>query len=209
MSDTTACPARIHLLLILLAAALLPPPAIASAQGAPSQTEQGSGPQVVSPESEAAFIATTLKDEVPQSFEPSADNTGSILALAKDRVGQSGASIPDDTLFLIVDRSPAVQEMSVVYSGSNGSWQILGTTHVSTGKPGRKYHYKTPVGVFRNSADILGYRAQGTYNETMSAAWAYTGCGYGTSDGRKQMILMAGTSGRRSGWRCMPPIPFS
>jgi hypothetical protein len=66
---------------------------------------------------------------------------------------------------LLVDRSPAVQRLWVVYSIPGKPWEALGSVHVSTGKPGRKEHFRTPVGLFVNDGSILGYRALGTFNE--------------------------------------------
>ena len=74
---------------------------------------------------------------------------------------------PLDTpqIVLLVDRSPAVQRLWVVLATPGKPWEQLGSVHVSTGKPGRKEHFRTPVGVFVNDSAILGYRALGTYNE--------------------------------------------
>ncbi len=74
---------------------------------------------------------------------------------------------PLDTpqVLLLVDRSPAVQRLWVVLATPGRPWESLGSVHVSTGKPGRKEHFRTPVGVFVNDGGILGYRALGTYNE--------------------------------------------
>jgi hypothetical protein len=44
-------------------------------------------------------------------------------------------------------------------------WDVVGGTSVSTGQPGRQGYFITPTGVFQNTSAILGYRAEGTYNE--------------------------------------------
>ena len=78
------------------------------------------------------------------------------------------ANITHDRLqtILVVDRSPKVQRLWVTVASSSSPYlEVLGSVHVSTGKPGRKEHFRTPVGVFVDNAGILGYRAQGTYNE--------------------------------------------
>ncbi len=78
------------------------------------------------------------------------------------------AHVAPDTLqvVLVVDRSPKVQRLWVtVAAPGSTTLEPLGSVHVSTGKPGRKEHFRTPVGVFIDDAGILGYRAQGTYNE--------------------------------------------
>ena len=41
----------------------------------------------------------------------------------------------------------------------------MGASPVSTGKPGRLQHFKTPVGVLLNDGSEIGYRAQGTFNQ--------------------------------------------
>ncbi|MBW4024479.1 MAG: murein L,D-transpeptidase [Proteobacteria bacterium] len=68
-------------------------------------------------------------------------------------------------LVLIVDRAPTAQLLAMTLARPDGDWQVLGTMHVSTGKPGRREHFKTPVGVLLNDGSEIGYRAQGTYNE--------------------------------------------
>ena len=45
-----------------------------------------------------------------------------------------------------------------------GVWPVIGGCKVSTGRPGGREHFKTPLGAFRNSSAILGFRAQGTKN---------------------------------------------
>jgi hypothetical protein len=42
---------------------------------------------------------------------------------------------------------------------------MIGATKVSTGQAGRRDYYITPTGVFPATADFLGYRAEGTFNE--------------------------------------------
>ncbi len=75
------------------------------------------------------------------------------------------APIDAPQVVLLVDRSPAVQRLWIVLATPGRAWEALGSVHVSTGKPGRKEHFRTPVGVFDNDGAILGYRALGTYNE--------------------------------------------
>ncbi len=75
------------------------------------------------------------------------------------------ADLPTTQVVLLVDRSPAVQRLWVVLASPGMPWEQLGSVHVSTGKPGRKEHFRTPVGLFVNDSSILGYRALGTFNE--------------------------------------------
>ncbi|MBB3174537.1 hypothetical protein FHR90_002378 [Endobacter medicaginis] len=87
---------------------------------------------------------------------------GAAQAMLRDR----GVAIDRREALLIVDRAPSVQRLWVAIADPDPhEWAILGAVRVSTGKPGRKDHYKTPVGVFRLNGDVLGYRALGTKNE--------------------------------------------
>ena len=92
--------------------------------------------------------------------------TKAALAAARAMLDRAHAEPDALQVLLVVDRSPKVQRLWITV-GSPGSTVLepLGSVHVSTGKPGRKEHFRTPVGVFTNDASILGYRAQGTYNE--------------------------------------------
>ncbi|MCQ8242115.1 L,D-transpeptidase [Rhizosaccharibacter radicis] len=97
---------------------------------------------------------------------PDPRDAGRALMLARAMLSARDSVIDRPQILLVVDRAPAVQRLWVVSAAPAGEpWTVLGAVRVSTGKPGRKEHFKTPVGVFANTPDILGYRAQGTFNE--------------------------------------------
>ena len=103
-------------------------------------------------------LGATLLAEPPVQ---TAASLGAALAMmARQQVAVDGLQV-----VLVVDRSPAVQRMWLAVAGPGSALIPLGTVRVSTGKPGRKEHFRTPVGVFDNDGAILGYRALGTYNE--------------------------------------------
>jgi hypothetical protein len=113
-----------------------------------------------------AVLRALVQREVPGLLTLSTAHKRHLLDLAWGLLQQ----VPDPGLdrpqaLLVVDRNPAVQELLVVGAFPGKPWEVIGATHVSTGKPGRKEHFLTPIGVFRNTADILGYRAEGTKNE--------------------------------------------
>jgi hypothetical protein len=88
------------------------------------------------------------------------------LAAARMMITTTMTSINLPQTLLVVDRAPSVQRLWVVVATPDGSpWTVIGIVRVSTGKPGKKEHFKTPVGVFVNTPDILGYRALGTLNK--------------------------------------------
>ena len=103
-------------------------------------------------------LAGVLLPDVPALTRP---------AMAAAHAMMQRAHVSFDTLqaVLVVDRSPKVQRLWVTVASPSGALEVLGSVHVSTGKPGRKEHFRTPVGVFVDNAGILGYRAMGTYNE--------------------------------------------
>ncbi|MFT8418890.1 MAG: L,D-transpeptidase [Acetobacter sp.] len=88
------------------------------------------------------------------------------LTLARQQASQSGFAIQSPQAVVIADRNPTVQRACVVVARPDTpEWTIIGCTRISTGTIGRKHHYITPLGIFTNTADRLGYRAQGTKNE--------------------------------------------
>jgi hypothetical protein len=127
-----------------------------------TDTELLSPPQVAE---NAALVRAALAAEVPHAVTLSAARQDQLISLAKTMVEDSNFIIRRPQLVLIVDRALKGQTLSLALAKPDGDWQILGTRSVSTGKPGRKEHFKTPVGVLLNDGSELGYRAQGTYNE--------------------------------------------
>lgn len=67
--------------------------------------------------------------------------------------------------FLYVDRNPDEQVAFVgFFNATDGSVVILGLDKISSGNENRNGYFPTPVGIFRNSPNIIGYRALGTVN---------------------------------------------
>lgn len=80
--------------------------------------------------------------------------------------GGGPAAIEAPQLLVVVDRNPAVQELSVVLAQPQGQpWEVIGGARVSTGQSGRRGFYITPVGTFAHTDAILDWRAEGTPNE--------------------------------------------
>src|ERR1700679_150045 len=88
------------------------------------------------------------------------------LVAARTMITATMMAINRPQTLLVVDRATSVQRLWVVVATPDGSpWTVIGTVRVSTGKPGKKEHFKTPAGVIVNTPDILGYRALGTLNK--------------------------------------------
>ena len=104
--------------------------------------------------------------EVKESLPFTDEEQDRLFNLVKEQLKIKDYSFSTPQLILIVDRGIHKQDIAIALVGPDeDTWNIIGETHVSTGKPGRKEHFKTPTGIFFNDGSILGYRAEGTYNE--------------------------------------------
>lgn len=144
----------------------------------------------------------------PQRTRLSPRQTQRAMALGMDMLDQAGDWPANTEIILVVDRAPAVQRLWFVLADPAAHALVpLGMVAVSTGRPGRKEHFRTPVGIFFNDGQIYGYRALGTKMNTASAAMATRACGYGISAGRRRRTGTAGARWRWCAWRCMRPTP--
>jgi len=67
--------------------------------------------------------------------------------------------------FVYVDRNPARQLIFVCfYDAALKKVEVIGVDKASTGNPNRRGFFETPLGFFKNTPEIMGYRAQGTKN---------------------------------------------
>lgn len=108
----------------------------------------------------AAFIAE-LKH--PARRTPETDLQW--ITWTRTALSAANFAIDHPQLVAVVDRNPANQAIRIVMVRPVGEWEVIGGASISSGQRGRFDHYITPIGVFRNSDEILGYRAEGTYNE--------------------------------------------
>lgn len=145
---------RAFLALSLAAAAVPSSFRAASAQPAPADG--------VAAEVEA--LRAAMAAEVPSQGADPRDAAG-WEALARGVLARSSYAVDAPQMVVVVDRAVAVQRMVLMVAVPGGPWSLVGGGRVSTGKPGRKDHYVTPTGVFLHTDRILGFRAQGTYNE--------------------------------------------
>lgn len=76
---------------------------------------------------------------------------------------KEGATQPQ--YFLYVDRNPNRQIAFVgLFNAADASVSFIGWDRISSGNEKRKKFFITPTGVFRNSPEVIGYRALGTKN---------------------------------------------
>lgn len=85
-----------------------------------------------------------------------------LLEAALEEAGLTGLG---PQLVLVVDRSPNVQAIMVVYRAPRGDYELVGAAPASTGKPGAFEYFETPLGVFRHYPGFPDFRAEGTRND--------------------------------------------
>jgi lipoprotein-anchoring transpeptidase ErfK/SrfK len=148
--------------------AVAPEPPRAPPLGQDTGTNQFPATPTLSPsqvDAEAARLRAAMETEVPRLITLSPAEAEHLTGLARTAIAASGQRLDMPQLLVVVDRNPAIQEMTIVLARADKPWDVIGTTRVSTGQTGRWDHFVTPTGVFPASADIMGYRALGTFNE--------------------------------------------
>ncbi len=158
---------RTALIVIALAATSVAQAQPAIQDAAPLVSEIPAGPALPSSEVDAEVLRLrdALTREVPNLVARTPERDREWVRLAHDALAASGHELDRPQLLVVVDRSPRVQQLSLLVARPDAPWEVLGAAKVSTGQPGRRDYYITPTGVFLNTDAILGFRAQGTPNE--------------------------------------------
>ncbi|WP_414695541.1 L,D-transpeptidase [Paraburkholderia sp.] len=92
---------------------------------------------------------------------------------------------------VVVDRNANVQALLIYFRATPAdSWQMIGASPVSTGRPGEYDHFITPLGVFEHTPSNMDFRSEGTLNENRIR-------GYGKRDMR---IFDLGWAQGERGW---------
>jgi lipoprotein-anchoring transpeptidase ErfK/SrfK len=139
-----------------------------AAPAVPAPVPEAAPAPLLSPaavETEAGRLHAEMVREVPGLHNLSPAQQQALVLRVWDAFRTANQVIDRPQLVVAVDRNPRVQEASVILARPVGPWEVIGTTHVSTGQAGRFDHYITPTGVFLHTDAILDYRAEGTYNE--------------------------------------------
>ncbi|WP_254454892.1 L,D-transpeptidase [Acetobacter estunensis] len=115
---------------------------------------------------EAMKLSVAMRREVVGVQKLTADQKAKWVKLAQNQIALSDFRITRAQVIAVVDRNPKVQRLALILAlPDTTDWMVIGSVKVSTGTAGRKYYYITPTGVFPNTTDRLGYRAEGTKNE--------------------------------------------
>ncbi|WP_068171886.1 L,D-transpeptidase [Neokomagataea thailandica] len=141
----------------------------------PSPPSKPAPPSVVLPplpvvsDAQARQEAHGLQKEMRQKiarFTPYTPARRAIFVqMAQNAIEQSGTKIDRPQVIMVVDRAESVQRADFILALPDAPWESIGGAPVSTGTTARKYYYITPTGVYQNTADRLGYRAEGTKNK--------------------------------------------
>ena len=152
---------------VLVSAAIsasLPAPAL-SADAVEDPVVTADAAASIDVEAEVARLRAALRREVPGLIVDTPGVQRRWFVRTEAEIGASDLRIDRPQLLVVVDRNPRIQQMRILMARSDGPWQDLGGTKVSTGQVGRFDYYVTPTGVFLHTDMILDWRAEGTYNE--------------------------------------------
>lgn len=121
-------------------------------------------------EGSAAPVATTVPvlrtafaQLVTKRTHPDEARLAQLQAAAQQAFADAAQAWPTGELFLLIDRHPQSQEAVVALATDAGGWEVVGTSLVSTGKPGSYDHFSTPTGLFLHG-EHQSFRAEGTFN---------------------------------------------
>lgn len=132
----------------------------------PPNLSQHSLPQSNPVAEEVARLRDAFAAEVPKGISLPEDRTRDLVARARALMADNAVLLERPELLVVVDRNPAAQDVAIMLARpDNAAWDMIGAAKVSTGQRGRFDYYITPTGIFRHTDAILGYRAEGTYNE--------------------------------------------
>jgi hypothetical protein len=93
------------------------------------------------------------------------ENGQTWISLTQRAIDAAHVNLELTQLLIVVDRNSKVQELRIILAQPGRPWEVIGGSKVSTGQVGQRGYFLTPVGVFLHTADILDYRALGTFNE--------------------------------------------
>ena len=113
----------------------------------------------------AVPLAPEFEQAVAPQLRPPPDVVASYATRLQGALDRAGVRIERPQFVALVDRSPKVQALLLLWGSAGTVWRLVGAAPVSTGLPGRYEHFATPLGVFEHSLTNPDYRAEGTKNE--------------------------------------------
>ena len=110
-------------------------------------------------------LASEFEQAVAPQLRPPPDVVASYATRLRGALDSAGVRIDRPQFVVLVDRSPKVQAVMLLWGSAGTVWRLVGAALVSTGLPGRYEYFATPLGVFDHSVNNPDYRAEGTKNQ--------------------------------------------
>ena len=103
-------------------------------------------------------LASEFEQAVAPQLRPPPDVVASYATRLQGALDSAGVRIERPQFVALVDRSPRVQALLLLWGSAGTVWRLVGAAPVSTGLPGRYEHFATPLGVFDHSVNNPDYR---------------------------------------------------
>jgi hypothetical protein len=110
-------------------------------------------------------VAARYRSQVERRLDVPQAEVQRYASLAEAAFAKAGVQLERAQYVAVVDRSPYVQALLLLWRSAQGDWSGIGAAPVSTGRPGSFDHFETPLGVFEHSTANPDFRAEGTLNE--------------------------------------------
>jgi hypothetical protein len=124
-----------------------------------------------------AELAALYRTQVDRRLDVPPAELPRYARLVDEAFARAGVQPGPAQYVAVVDRDPQVQALLLLWRAASGSYELVGASPVSTGRPGSFDHFRTPTGVFDHSNANPDFRAEGTFNENNIR-------GYGVKDMR-------------------------
>ncbi|MES2633874.1 MAG: L,D-transpeptidase [Pseudomonadota bacterium] len=112
----------------------------------------------------ASDLAQIYAGSVDRRIEVPAAEVKRYWALAETALYRAEVALAQPQYIVVVDRSPWVQAVLLLWRAGEGDYSLVGASPVSTGLPGSFDHFETPIGVFAHDLRNPDFRAEGTLN---------------------------------------------
>ena len=117
-------------------------------------------------------LASEFEQAVAPQLQPPTDVVAGYVMLLQGALDSAGVRIERPQFVALVDRSPKVQAVLLLWGSASTVWRLVGAAPVPTGLPSRYEHFATPLGVFEHSVNNPDYRAEGQRTSSASVATA-------------------------------------
>ena len=93
-------------------------------------------------------LASEFEQAVAPRLRPPTDVVARSATLLQTALDSASVRIERPQFVALVDRSPKVQAVLLLWGSASTVWRLVGAAPVSTGLPGRYEHFATPLGLF-------------------------------------------------------------